>query len=170
MCSCLQPTHPWACIHAAPPPPTHADNPGLVSEPVPTHGGQHFQHASQQAAAPPAASAAPPAASAAPAAPAHAIRVGSPHGPRAAAAGGVRNPTNAINRPGFIGTVGRLPFTVVRRSFGLLASAITMGVHVSLFFGDRLLPAPMMRSLRGVHLIHDALNQSPPHPDPHPPP
>jgi hypothetical protein len=51
--------------------------------------------------------------------------------------------------PAILGAALRLPVLALRTSVGLVAASVTLGLGVAAFVGDRVLPAPIMRSVRG---------------------
>lgn len=50
----------------------------------------------------------------------------------------------------------RLPFYVLRTSFGLFTTALAISFGIAAFMGDRVLPRPIMRAARGTppQLVH----------------
>lgn len=57
------------------------------------------------------------------------------------------------HQPGLVGAVLRLPVASVRLGFGILRWAIVTSFHVASIVGDRVLPAAVMRGVRGAAAV-----------------
>lgn len=51
---------------------------------------------------------------------------------------------------GLVGTAVRIPVAALRFGFGLISWSVWTGLHVAAVVGDRVLPRPLMRALRGA--------------------
>lgn len=78
-----------------------------------------------------------------------------PPRPPAPASRAARNPAPAGRPrliPGILGAVLRVPAFLIRTSLHVVSATITLGLGIAAYVGDRVLPAPIMRILRGMVL------------------